>query len=684
MKPQRPRIRTWLLRLLARRRGALSAIRDVEYVTEVLRFSVLFSALVVVPVALLGMLALRSIQAEEVLVDAGLEQRAEAIASQVQEGLDGLFRAFERDVRARMAAGDLALETLPAEGLSGVFRFDAEGQLVAPFRLAQDDDRWTAPGAGYDRAWREGREAEADGDLARAVAAYGRAETRATTRHHVAEARFARARARLEAGDARAIADLVLLAAAFPDARERRGHRIADLVTLLRAQAADDPEVATALLRGLVDRGLVGTWFVGLPGDAFVAEAALGQLRGRMDGRAWDIAAARLATRIEQLHWASMVEDELRLVGGRPRPGNGFVYAPEERALWVTARNGDVTWAFSFDYDGVQRELARSVVDVAGKVDPDLTATLVRARDDIGTVLARRSLAPELPRSAVVVRPTDPEQLAERRRRTRTQRSLVIVLSVLAASLGMFAAARSVNRELDSARQRADFAANVSHELRSPLTQIRLKAESLQLDLVFDDDDRRAHYDAIVREAERLSRLVDNVLDFSSIERGVKKYSLRPDDLGEILMKGVAATEAAARTAGMRLILDVPDDLPVVWVDREAMGQVMTNLLSNAVKYGAGGDRVEVIAREGLDGVEVSVRDHGIGIAPEDQAKVFEHFFRVSSADVRRQRGTGIGLTIVRYIVEAHGGTITVESELGKGSTFTVTLPMEPPPGAGG
>jgi two-component system phosphate regulon sensor histidine kinase PhoR len=338
-----------------------------------------------------------------------------------------------------------------------------------------------------------------------------------------------------------------------------------------------------------------------------------------------------------------------------------------------------VLWAFSFEVDDVQRELARRVVDVAGGIHPDLAVNLVRAREPQSGILARRTLAPELPRVAVVVRPADPAGLADKRSSNRRQRQLIIALTVATAVIGIFVATHSVNRELDAARQKADFAANVSHELRSPITQIRLKGESLQLDLAFDDEDRRAHYDAIVREAERLSRLVDNVLDFSSIERGVKRYTLRPDDLGDAVRRAVEATRSAADAAGLVFHVSVPETLPIVWIDREAIGQVMTNLLSNAVKYGAEGGSIEVLAREGRAGVEVSVTDHGIGIGPDDQDRVFEHFYRVASADVRKRRGTGIGLTIVRYIVEAHGGTITVESQLGRGSTFTVALPLAPP-----
>lgn len=687
MKSLTPRARRFLLRMLSRRRGSVRAIRDLTYLTEVLRFSSLFTLLVLFPVLLLAMLAFRSLQAEEVLIDAGLEERADAIATQVQSGLRSMFEDFEQDVRDNIRDGDMSMQSLDATGLRAVFRFDADGELVSPFALPTEAQRWEAAPADYDRTWRRARQAEADGRWEEAIQAYEEAATLGSRVDHEAESRLAAARARWRAGDPRSADALTFVASEYPQARDRRTVRVADAANLLRAQIAEeagDTEQAARLLRGVLERSLAAAWYVGLSGDAFVAHQALGRLGPTLDPSVYRIAAARLQERTQGLHWATEIEDELRLVAGRARLEQEFQYHAEERTLWATVRALDNTWAFSFDDQVVLRDLERRVVDVAGKVDPDLKATLVRSRDDISGALVRLSLAPELARAAVIVSPADPAALAAQRARTRAQRMLVILLAVAAASLGMFAAVRTVNRELEGARQKADFAANVSHELRSPITQIRLKGESLQLDLVFDEADRQAHYDAIVREAERLSRLVDNVLDFSSIERGVKKYTLRPDDVGEVVRKAVDATAAAAAGQRLKLVVDVPDDLPVVWIDREAISQVMTNLLSNAIKYGADGEQVEVVARVGLDGLDVSIRDQGFGIQLEDQSKIFEHFYRVQSADVRKRRGTGIGLTIVRYIVEAHGGSIAVESQPGQGSTFTVTLPLEPPQGAGG
>jgi signal transduction histidine kinase len=283
----------------------------------------------------------------------------------------------------------------------------------------------------------------------------------------------------------------------------------------------------------------------------------------------------------------------------------------------------------------------------------------------------------------VTVAPANPEALVDLKRSKRTRRRAIVAIAALMVIFGVALSARIIGREVDAARMKADFAANVSHELRSPITQIRLRGEALQLELVDTEEELREHYDAIVNEAERLSRLVDNVLDFAAIERGAKRYHLRADDLLAVVWTTAEAIRNAVEQRGLELEIDLPEDLPPLWMDREAIKQVLTNLLSNAAKYGAEGGWVGIKVRLGIDGVDVSVSDRGIGIGPADLEKVFDDFFRSTDAEVRRRKGTGIGLSIVRYIVEAHGGVVSVDSTLGKGTTFTFTLPLDPPDGAG-
>lgn len=662
-------------------------MRERAQISEVLRFSVMFAVLILLPVILLALLALRSIQAEEIVVDAGSEQRADAITLQVQDSLRSLLDEFEDEARARMSAGDQALHGMDSTGLIEAFRLDADGTLVSPFVWPGPGDVWPETTAAYEQERALATRLTRDGAAGDAQRAWERAARVASTPAHQAEARLGAARALAVANAPRADAALVLVASEFAPLRDRRGVRFADIAALLRADLADRTdrvEDAARLRRGVVDRALAADWVIGFPADAFVAERALEGLAGHMDEDARLLAVDRLHTRASELYEAAALSDELRVVSKRARTEGEFVYTPESKALWATVAWNDGALVFAFDYAALRAALQHHVVDVANRIDSNLTAELRPSHDRADDALARRSLAPDLPALDVLVRNADPTALSLQRSRSGTQRRLVIALAVLAVSLGVFAAVRTVGREVEAARAKADFAANVSHELRSPITQIRLKGESLQLDLVTDEADRQAHYDAIVRECERLSRLVDNVLDFSSIERGVKKYTLRAEDLGQIIVRSVESCRSAADAAHLTLMVDLPDALPVVWVDREAIGQVMTNLLSNAIKYGSEGGRVEVVCRVTLDGAEVSVTDHGIGITPDDQAKIFEHFYRVQSSEVRRRRGTGIGLTIVRYIVEAHGGTIAVQSAIGEGSTFTVTLPLQPPKGAGG
>jgi signal transduction histidine kinase len=682
-----------LIRLIARRRGGAQAIRDVAYVREILKFSAVFSLFVLLPMLILAALALRGISADEVAMEVGLRQRAEALHAQVQDEVAGVFRTFEESFRQEVSAGDAAVERLVRDtpGLRASFRFDPNGIIGFPFEPLAPGEVWEAPPA----AWVD--------DMRRATAARGaldRAAEREACRAalsasaqggHRGVARHCLARRALSdpaatAGELRAVIDdLTLLAAEEPVARDEHGFRVADVAVLLRAEAhlrRGEALAAIELLRRFVEATLAEAWPVGQPGDGFAAQRALKMLEGKVDARWWGRASEELTRRLDTMFWVDWVRDELPLVAGRAAREDAFSYQSEPNALWATLQVQGTVWVFSFDPDTLADHLERSVLTTARRVDPDLSSVLLPSDEGRVGAILRAPLGPYLPDLALVVEPRDPEVLAAQQRARRFQRRLVILLSVLASALGIGAAVQMINRELDAARVKADFAANVSHELRSPIAQIRLKAEALQLDLCYDEDDRRAHYDAIVSEAERLSRLVDNVLDFASIERGAKRYMLRAGDIGDVLRKATEAFKLVAQGAQIEIDARVPDDLPVAWFDRDAMGQVITNLLSNAMKYGSEGRWVGLVA--GADDAEVwfTVSDHGIGIAADDVARIFEDYFRVESAEVRARRGTGIGLTIVRYIVEAHHGTISVESELGRGTTFRVALPLSPPPAA--
>jgi two-component system phosphate regulon sensor histidine kinase PhoR len=225
----------------------------------------------------------------------------------------------------------------------------------------------------------------------------------------------------------------------------------------------------------------------------------------------------------------------------------------------------------------------------------------------------------------------------------------------------------------------ADFAASVSHELRSPITHIRVQGESLMFELMDTEEEKEEAYVSIVRESERLSRLVDNVLDFAAIERGAKRYALRPSDVAETVDRAIDSIRSAQEVRDKVLDVELPANLPQVHLDADAVAQCVINLVSNAAKYSEPGGWIGIRGRVVERGVEITISDKGIGIAPHDLRQIFQPFFRSRDALARRRKGTGIGLTITRYIMRAHGGDVQVQSRPGRGSTFTLRFPVEPP-----
>jgi signal transduction histidine kinase len=262
-------------------------------------------------------------------------------------------------------------------------------------------------------------------------------------------------------------------------------------------------------------------------------------------------------------------------------------------------------------------------------------------------------------------------------------------LSILYFALGLAAAAtalgawffwRDVRRDLRLADLRSQFVSSVSHELKTPLTAIRMLAETLQMERVPDPATRAEYLDTIVNECERLTRLVDGVLLFSKSEQGKKVFHLRPIQLEPVIHGVVRAMEYPLAQQGFQLNLHIEPGLPTLRADPDALAQALLNLLGNAMKYSGDARWVELAARRQGADVRISVADHGIGIAPAEQARIFEKFYRADTPENRRVPGTGLGLALVHQIARAHSGDVTVESAPGEGSRFTLRLPWEEAP----
>ncbi len=233
---------------------------------------------------------------------------------------------------------------------------------------------------------------------------------------------------------------------------------------------------------------------------------------------------------------------------------------------------------------------------------------------------------------------------------------------------------RDVTNERRLDEMKSQLLSTVSHELRTPLASIKGFASTLLRDDVqWEPAMQREFLQIIDQEADRLGELIANLLAMSRIEAGVLRMDYAGVGLAELIGETVA--ELRPRAAGHTLTLDVPADLPPVWADARRVRQVLHNLVDNACKYAAGGE-IHVSARVDGSSVLVSVRDHGAGIAPDQLERIFERFYQVDGAATRRAGGAGLGLSISKGIVEAHGGRVWAESTPGEGSVFSFTLPI--------
>jgi signal transduction histidine kinase len=251
---------------------------------------------------------------------------------------------------------------------------------------------------------------------------------------------------------------------------------------------------------------------------------------------------------------------------------------------------------------------------------------------------------------------------------------IVMTLFLIAAITLML---RTASREMKLTQMKADFVSNVSHELRTPLASIRVLAELLNLGRINQPDRVREYGAYIESEGRRLTQVINNILDFSRIESGRKLFHFEPCDLKELLNGALDAFSVHLKQNGFTLTYEAPQGaMPKAILDPDAIALALTNLLDNAIKYS--GDEREIHVRlmpEG-DFIAIAITDRGVGIAAEEHEKIFEKFYRVSTGLVHDVKGSGLGLSLVKHIVLAHHGKITVQSKPGEGSAFTVYLPI--------
>ena len=258
---------------------------------------------------------------------------------------------------------------------------------------------------------------------------------------------------------------------------------------------------------------------------------------------------------------------------------------------------------------------------------------------------------------------------------TRPQQALMIVLAV-AMALGVFLVAGAAAREVRVAELKSNFVASVAHDLKTPLALIQLFAETLELGRVRTPERAQEYYRIINGESKKLTRLIENILDFSRMEAGLRPYRMEPADLSESVNKVLSRMETQFSQGHFDVTPKIEADLPRILADEGAAEQAIENLLANAMKYSGENKQIVVEAKRADGHIVISVTDQGIGISRREQSRIFRKFYRVQRELGGGPQGTGLGLAIVDHTMRGHGGYVRVESEPDRGSTFSLYFPI--------
>jgi two-component system phosphate regulon sensor histidine kinase PhoR len=277
---------------------------------------------------------------------------------------------------------------------------------------------------------------------------------------------------------------------------------------------------------------------------------------------------------------------------------------------------------------------------------------------------------------------TAADELGAQVERQRTLELVLVSTACAVIIIGVGFVFYAVEQQRRLSRQESDFVANVSHELKTPLSLVRMFAELLLTNRVPTEEKRQQYLQIMVHESERLTALIENVLDFARVDRGKASFDLAPGEVSEVVSRAVEVYRYRAEREGVAIEVDAPRELPLARIDPRALELSVINLLDNAIKYARDGKRIDVRVVEQKGQIEIRVTDQGPGIAREDRRRIFDRFVRGKAAQNAQVRGTGIGLSLVKHIAEAHGGGVRVESEPGQGATFTIVLPALPAPRA--
>jgi len=251
-----------------------------------------------------------------------------------------------------------------------------------------------------------------------------------------------------------------------------------------------------------------------------------------------------------------------------------------------------------------------------------------------------------------------------------------ILTIIIILIFGVLLIVKTLLHEMDVLKLKSEFVSSVSHEFKTPITSIKALTERLVDQKVKDPVRIKEYHSAILKDTDNLSRLVSNFLNFAKIEEGKKQYDFKETDITQLIAQTTANMKNECHQKEIKFNSRISADIPYIAIDKSAIELAINNLLDNAIKFSSEKIVVDVIVVRDENNLFLKVSDNGIGIPKEEQNKIFEKFYRGENAHNHTSTGTGLGLTLVRQIVEDHGGEVSVESEVGRGSTFTLILPL--------
>lgn len=703
------------------------------------RILLLFFFGIALPSFLLGYLAFRGIQNDQALVERERQNRHRAIVELIVGSLDAGIARIERSLDQTTSAlqGTVPHDLSPGldslrrrEALiQGIFFLDGNGAV----RLAGRTLLFSRRGEGASLGLQSGRSRSLgelqtarilelrDEDYPQALAAYRQLYSEAGEERIRGEALNAIARIQAKSGALPEAAESYeRLEREFDQERMVNGSpfgAVAQLELGSALLAAGDSVAATrallALLRSLVGgqwaltesqfdffalrtRGALDgllsqegvTPFIEAHGDtlAALAEEEAEKRATTQELLAFlETAGEVMLTRAATLRDRESAEEDrgnLRMlleVGGHSHP------VSVQRPMTRNGTDPSGSWGVLFDLERLRNDLLLPVIrehttaDHVGWLVRDRTGDTLLASEaaPTGSSTITATLANEiLPYTLELYQPTPRfvETFLTSRRGVYFY-AFLLLTGILA--FGLTLTIRSVTHQLELSRLKSDFVSTISHEFKSPLTAVRHLTEILISDRVPSEDRRKRYYRVMLDQIERLSLLIDNILDLAKMEEGRYELELEPVEVGDLLREIVEAVDHRVRHDGFLIRIEVENPGPTIFLDVEAITQATTNLIDNAVRYS--GESREVVVQGFSDSTHfnIAVEDFGIGLGADEKRRVFERFYRGGDELTRSVKGTGLGLSLVKQIAEAHGGSVAVESEAGCGSTFTIKLSLE-------